>query len=60
MLALAGVGVEVEVNSAVKAAEAFVLVLYGVAVDDIHDYGDTALVGVVDKFFKFFGSAEAA
>ncbi len=60
VLASSGIGVEVLVDRAVEASDAFVFVLYSVAVDDVHDYGYAALVGVVDEFLEFFWSAETA
>ncbi len=60
MLAAAGVGMEILVHGAVEASEAFVFVLDGMAVHDVHDHGDAAAVGVVDESFEVFGGAETA
>ena len=56
----ASVAVEILVVGSVEAAEPLDLVLDGVAVDDVHDDGDSALMGGVDKLLELFGGAEAA
>ncbi len=55
-----GVVVEILVGSAVEASETFVLVFYGVAVDNVHNHGNAPAVGVVDQRLEFGGGAEAA
>ena len=60
MFALGRVGVEILVYGTVEAPKALVFVFDGVAVHDIHDYGNAALVGIVDEFFKLLGRAETA
>ena len=60
VLAAPGVVVEVEVDRAVEAPDALVLVLHGVGVDDVHDYGYAEAVGLVDEGFELVGGAETA
>ena len=43
-----------------KVAETFNLVLYGVAMDDIHYYSNAVLVGCVYETFELFRCSEAA
>ena len=53
------VAIEVEVASAVKAAQALDLILHGVGVDDVHDDGHALGMGVVNEVLQFLGGAEA-
>ena len=52
--------VEILVWVAGKVAETFNLVLYGVAVDDIHYYSNAVLVGCVDETLELLRCSEAA
>ena len=54
------VAVEVEVVGAVQTAEAFVLILHGVRVHDVHDDGDAGSVSGIDERTQLVGGAEAA
>ena len=56
----AGTFVEIRGVRAVQAADAFHLVLHGVAVDHVHDHGDTGLMGRIDQRLELFGRAETA
>ena len=54
------VAVEVEVVAAVESSESFGLVLHGVRVYNVHDYGYAQSVCVIDKVFEVFGCSETA
>ena len=52
--------VEVLVGITGEVAEAFVLILHGVAVHDVHDDGDAHLMCGVDELLQFLGCSETA
>ena len=60
VLASPGIGMEILVWGAVEASDAFVLVLYSMRMDYIHNHGYAELVRFVYQFLEVFGSAEAA
>ena len=53
-------GIEELVGVASQIAKTFHLVLHGMRVHNIHDDGNTVLVGGIDEFLQLVGSAETA
>ena len=54
------VSVEVLVIAAIKAAETFDFILYGMRVYDVHNDCNAKFMGAVNEAFQFLGSSEAA
>ncbi len=53
------VGIKVETAGAVETAQPLVLILHGVGMDDVHNHGDSHLMGPVDEALQLLRSAEA-
>ena len=53
------VGIEIEAACTVKSPETLILILDGMGMDDIHDYGDSQLMGAVNEALQLLGGAEA-
>ena len=52
--------IEELVRVAAKVAQAFVLILHGMRLYQIHYHGDTVLVSLVNQRLQFFRSTEPA